>query len=81
MISPAHGPRPVRLPCSCAAAAAPPPTRIEQLARILALEDRARGGGELERYLRDPDRGVRRRAALAAGRHRRSGAVPTLVRR
>jgi cyclophilin family peptidyl-prolyl cis-trans isomerase/HEAT repeat protein len=53
------------------AAAAPPPpaSRIQKLGRILALEDtRSLGGGELEKYLHDPDRGVRRRAALAAGR-------------
>ena len=43
--------------------------RIVKMARILSLEDhRTVGGGELERYLRDTDRGVRRRAALAAGR-------------
>ena len=47
----------------------PPPARIRTLARLLQLEDtRSSGGGELERLLRDPDRAVRRRAALAAGR-------------
>ena len=35
--------------------------------RIARLEDRrSSGDGELERYLRTPDRGLRRRAALAA---------------
>src|SRR5262249_531534 len=37
------------------------------------------GGGELDRLLRDPDRGVRRRAALAAGRIGDPAVVPTLV--
>jgi cyclophilin family peptidyl-prolyl cis-trans isomerase len=47
----------------------PPPPRIEILAGLLALEDaRSTGAGALERLLRDGDRGVRRRAALAAGR-------------
>jgi cyclophilin family peptidyl-prolyl cis-trans isomerase/HEAT repeat protein len=54
--------------------------RIDKMGRILALEDqRSLGAGELERYLRDPDRGVRRRAALAAGRVGDATAVPTLV--
>jgi cyclophilin family peptidyl-prolyl cis-trans isomerase/HEAT repeat protein len=54
--------------------------RIEKMGRILALEDqRSLGGGELERYLRDPDRGVRRRAALAAGRVGDAALVPTLI--
>src|SRR6185295_9172530 len=44
----------------------PPPTRIETLGRILALEDsRSVGEGELDRLLRATDRGIRRRAALA----------------
>ncbi len=64
--------------------AAPTPgrseARIDKMARILALEDqRSLGGGELERYLRDSDRGVRRRAALAAGRVGDAALVPTLV--
>src|SRR5262249_10288410 len=47
---------------------------------ILALEDRrTTGDGELERYLRDADRGVRRRAALAAGRIADAALVPALV--
>jgi cyclophilin family peptidyl-prolyl cis-trans isomerase/HEAT repeat protein len=42
---------------------------METMARILALEDtRSLGKGELERALRSPDRSIRRRAALAAGR-------------
>src|SRR5262245_31533322 len=58
----------------------PPPPRIVKLARVLALEDaRSVGGGELDRLLRDPDRGVRRRAALAAGRIADPSVVPTLV--
>ena len=61
-------------------AAAPPPSRIEALARVLELEDtRSTGEGALERLLRDPDRGVRRRAALAAGRIADPSAVPALV--
>jgi cyclophilin family peptidyl-prolyl cis-trans isomerase/HEAT repeat protein len=54
----------------------PPVPRAAKLARILELEDRrSAGGDELERLLRDADRGVRRRAALAAGRI----ALPELV--
>jgi cyclophilin family peptidyl-prolyl cis-trans isomerase/HEAT repeat protein len=54
--------------------------RIEKLARVLALEDsRSPGAGELERLLRDPDRGVRRRASLAAGRLADPALVPTLI--
>jgi len=61
-------------------AAPPAPLRIDQLARILALEDaRSPGVGELERLLRDHDRGVRRRAALAAGRIGDPALVPALV--
>ena len=56
------------------------PSRIERLTHILILEDtRSTGGGELDRYLRDPDRGVRRRAALAAGRIGDPSLVPTLI--
>jgi cyclophilin family peptidyl-prolyl cis-trans isomerase/HEAT repeat protein len=56
------------------------PSRIERLTHIATLEDqRSGGGGELDRYLRDPDRGVRRRAALAAGRIGESAFVPTLI--
>jgi HEAT repeat protein/cyclophilin family peptidyl-prolyl cis-trans isomerase len=60
--------------------APPPPPRIEKLARLLELEDtRSAGAGALERLLRDPDRGVRRRAALAAGRIADPVVVPALV--
>jgi HEAT repeat protein/cyclophilin family peptidyl-prolyl cis-trans isomerase len=56
------------------------PTRMEKLVRVLALEDsRSAGDGELDRLLRDPDRGVRRRAALAAGRIGDPALVPTLI--
>jgi cyclophilin family peptidyl-prolyl cis-trans isomerase/HEAT repeat protein len=58
--------------------APPPPPRIEKLARILELEDSRSGAGEIERLLRDPDRGVRRRAALAAGRLADPALVTTL---
>ncbi len=52
------------------------------MARILACEDRrSLGDGELDRYLSDPDPGVRRRAALAAGRIGDPGALPTLIQR
>jgi cyclophilin family peptidyl-prolyl cis-trans isomerase/HEAT repeat protein len=58
----------------------PPPSRIEKLARILEIEDRRRtGSAELEALLRDPDRGVRRRAALAAGRLADPALTPALV--
>jgi cyclophilin family peptidyl-prolyl cis-trans isomerase/HEAT repeat protein len=44
------------------------------------MEDRrSTGGGALEALLRDPDRGVRRRAALAAGRIGDPSLVPALV--
>jgi cyclophilin family peptidyl-prolyl cis-trans isomerase/HEAT repeat protein len=60
--------------------APPPPPRISKLATILELEDRrSTGGGALEALLRDPDRGVRRRAALAAGRVADPALVPPLV--
>src|SRR5512139_2992102 len=55
-----------------------PPARIERLARILELEDSRSGADEIERLLRDPDRGVRRRAALAAGRLGDPALVPAL---
>jgi cyclophilin family peptidyl-prolyl cis-trans isomerase/HEAT repeat protein len=58
----------------------PPPSRIELLARLLELEDRRdTGGDELATRLRDPDRGIRRRAALAAGRIAAPELVPALV--
>lgn len=57
------------LPLTLLLAAPAPATRIEKLGRVLALEDlRSLGGRELVGYLGDPDRSVRRRAALAAGR-------------
>jgi cyclophilin family peptidyl-prolyl cis-trans isomerase len=53
---------------------------MQKLTRIVSLEDhRSLGGGELDRYLRDPERSVRRRAALAAGRIGDAGLLPTLV--
>jgi len=66
------------------AAAGPESTRTEsrigKMGRILALEDRRSvGGGELDRFLSDPDRGLRRRAALAAGRIGDASVVPTLI--
>src|SRR5262245_34319779 len=64
--------------------AAPPPAssqgRLDKMARILQLEDRrSTGGGELDRYMRDLDRGVRRRAVLTAGRIGEKAALPVLV--
>ncbi|MBI3932520.1 MAG: HEAT repeat domain-containing protein [Acidobacteria bacterium] len=62
-------------------AASPGPlARQGKMSRILVLEDgRIAGGGELGRLLRDPDAGVRRRAALAAGRIADRSVVPTLI--
>jgi HEAT repeat protein/cyclophilin family peptidyl-prolyl cis-trans isomerase len=55
---------------------------MEKMARILELEDRrSTGAGELARLLADADRGVRRRAALAAGRIGDGELVPALVER
>jgi cyclophilin family peptidyl-prolyl cis-trans isomerase/HEAT repeat protein len=52
-----------------AASGAAAETRLHKLGRVLDLEDRrSTGDGELVRLLQDPDKGVRRRAALAAGR-------------
>jgi len=52
----------------------------EKMTRLLALEDtRSSGGGELERYLKDPQAGVRRRAALAAGRIGDPAPLPALI--
>jgi hypothetical protein len=50
-------------------AAPPPPPRIDKLARLVELEDRrSTGGDELSLRLRDPDRGVRRRARPGGSR-------------
>lgn len=71
----------VLMPVMLAAAPAPAlAPRLERLSHALALEDqRGTGAGELERLLRDPDRGVRRRAALSAGRIGDATVVPTLI--
>jgi cyclophilin family peptidyl-prolyl cis-trans isomerase/HEAT repeat protein len=54
--------------------------RAEKMERLLFLEDhRTAGAGELDRYLRDADKGVRRRAALAAGRVGDPATVPALA--
>jgi len=67
---------------AAAAPAAPSLSRLDKMARILALEDaRNPGDGEVERDLADPDRGVRRRAALAAGRIGDDALGPALRRR
>ena len=59
---------------------APVLSRMEKLARVAQLEDdRSAGAGELERYVRDADRGIRRRAALAAGRVGDRSLTPALV--
>jgi cyclophilin family peptidyl-prolyl cis-trans isomerase/HEAT repeat protein len=57
----------------------PPPPRMEKLTRILAAEDRRDLSGDVKVGLIDADRGVRRRAALAAGRIGDPAAVPALV--
>jgi cyclophilin family peptidyl-prolyl cis-trans isomerase/HEAT repeat protein len=58
----------------------PPPTFTAKLGRILQLEDtRSTGAGELEQLLRHPEPGIRRRAALAAGRVGSPSLVPALV--
>src|SRR5687768_9866701 len=62
--------------------APPPPTRMDKMTRLVWLEDRRTlGEGEMAALLADPDRGVRRRAALAAGRIGDVAAVPALVAR
>jgi cyclophilin family peptidyl-prolyl cis-trans isomerase/HEAT repeat protein len=69
----------VAVPAAPAPKVPPPVPRLQKLARILELEDqRSAGGDELERLLRDADRGVRRRAALAAGRIALAGLVAPL---
>ena len=56
------------------------PSRLETLGRILELEDRrSTGQGELERLLHHRDPGIRRRAALAAGRVADPALGPALV--
>lgn len=58
----------------------PPPTFTQVLGRILELEDsRSTGDGELERLLRHPQPGIKRRAALAAGRIGDPSLVPPLL--
>ena len=75
LVAPAPAARAAKKP-----AAPPPPPRLARLARILELEDRrSTGGGALEALLHDSDRGVRRRAALAAGRVADPSLVPALV--
>ncbi len=55
-------------------------TRAQKFATILSLENRrASAGHPLERYLRDLDKGVRRRAILAAGRIGDASLAPLLV--
>jgi cyclophilin family peptidyl-prolyl cis-trans isomerase/HEAT repeat protein len=57
-----------------------PPTHTRTLGRILELEDsRSTGDGEIARLLRHPEPGIRRRAALAAGRIGDSTLVPDLL--
>jgi cyclophilin family peptidyl-prolyl cis-trans isomerase/HEAT repeat protein len=57
-----------------------PPTYIEILGRLLEMEDtRSTGHGELERLLHHREPGIRRRAALAAGRIGDPALVPALV--
>jgi HEAT repeat protein len=74
--------RPAPLLLLCAALGAPAPLaraeRTEALARASAAE-RAGDRSALQRFLSDPDRGVRRRAALGAGRLSDPGLTPSLV--
>src|SRR5258708_38854937 len=55
---------------------APPTPRMEKLTRILAGEDRRDFTADVRLGLGDADRGLRRRAALAAGRIGDPPAVP-----
>jgi cyclophilin family peptidyl-prolyl cis-trans isomerase/HEAT repeat protein len=58
----------------------PPPTHTDTLGRLLEMEDaRSAGDGELERLMRHPEPGIRRRAALAAGRIGDPALVPSLL--
>jgi len=58
----------------------PPPTFTEILGRILQMEDtRSTDGNELARLLRHDEPGIRRRAALAAGRIGDASLVPALL--
>jgi len=58
----------------------PPPTHTRTLGRLLEMEDtRSTGDGELARLVRHPEPGIRRRAALAAGRIGDSALVPSLL--
>jgi cyclophilin family peptidyl-prolyl cis-trans isomerase/HEAT repeat protein len=63
-------------------AALPPdgPSHLEKMTRLLAIEDaRAADDPLLERYLKDRHAGVRRRAALTAGRIGDPAPVPSLI--
>jgi len=57
----------------------PAPTFLAILGRILELEDTRSGGPELDRLLSHREPGIKRRAALAAGRIGDPSLVPTLV--
>src|SRR5258708_38232939 len=57
---------------------APPTPRMEKLTRILAGEDRRDFTADVRLGLGDADRGLRRRAALAAGRIGDPAAGPAL---
>src|SRR2546428_14193965 len=62
------------------APAPPPPSRLDKMGRIVSLEDRRTAGGDqLATLLKDDDRGLRRRAALAGGRIRDPAIVPALL--
>jgi HEAT repeat protein/cyclophilin family peptidyl-prolyl cis-trans isomerase len=68
------------LPARAARRGPPAPSRIDKLARLLQIEDtREPGSEELKRLVADPDPGIRRRAALAAGRLADPALVPGLV--
>jgi cyclophilin family peptidyl-prolyl cis-trans isomerase len=58
----------------------PPPTHTATLGLLLEMEDaRSTGDGALERLVRHPEAGIRRRAALAAGRIGDPALVPSLL--